>query len=311
MIFEQSQPNGIQHEEENYFVSMTDMMVGVLFIFIIMLMVFALDFRSVTDTQERISTEQLLMLKKYEQLLAQTKRKNLALERKTRRISKKLDALQKQVRREIQFLADAQKVRSGLLRDIRRALEHEGLRVEIDETNGVLRLTEDAVRFETDRSDLVGEARGNVGKIARALALVLPKYAHCTTSQNRRNCRTNGRTTVETVFIEGHTDKRGSDERNWKLSTQRAVNTYRVINETRPRLHDLINRAGRPIISVSGYASNRPIDKGVTPQAYERNRRIDLRFVMETDQKGRLGKILKLTNDMRKEVRALREAVER
>ena len=156
MIFEQSQPNGIQHEEENYFVSMTDMMVGVLFIFIIMLMVFALDFRSVTDTQERISTEQLLMLKKYEQLLAQTKRKNLALERKTRRISKKLDALQKQVRREIQFLADAQKVRSGLLRDIRRALEHEGLRVEIDETNGVLRLTEDAVRFETDRSDLVG-----------------------------------------------------------------------------------------------------------------------------------------------------------
>ena len=29
-------------EDENYFVSMTDMMVGILFIFIIMLMVFAL-----------------------------------------------------------------------------------------------------------------------------------------------------------------------------------------------------------------------------------------------------------------------------
>ena len=38
-------------EGENYFVSMTDMMVGVLFIFIIMLMIFALDFRTKTDVQ--------------------------------------------------------------------------------------------------------------------------------------------------------------------------------------------------------------------------------------------------------------------
>lgn len=35
-------------EEENYFVSMTDMMVGLVFIFIILLMDFALDFRDVT-----------------------------------------------------------------------------------------------------------------------------------------------------------------------------------------------------------------------------------------------------------------------
>ena len=36
-------------EEENYFVSMTDMMVGLVFIFIIMLMYYALQFRDVTD----------------------------------------------------------------------------------------------------------------------------------------------------------------------------------------------------------------------------------------------------------------------
>jgi chemotaxis protein MotB len=36
-------------EEENYFVSMTDMMVGLVFIFIIMLMYFALQYRDVTD----------------------------------------------------------------------------------------------------------------------------------------------------------------------------------------------------------------------------------------------------------------------
>ena len=38
-----------QVEEENYFVSMTDMMVGLVFIFIIMLMYYALQFRDVTD----------------------------------------------------------------------------------------------------------------------------------------------------------------------------------------------------------------------------------------------------------------------
>ena len=38
-----------QVEEENYFVSMTDMMVGIVFIFIIMLMYYALQMRDVTD----------------------------------------------------------------------------------------------------------------------------------------------------------------------------------------------------------------------------------------------------------------------
>ncbi|TIV92390.1 MAG: hypothetical protein E5V85_28845, partial [Mesorhizobium sp.] len=46
-------------EEENYFISMTDMMVGVLFIFIILLMVFAANFRQQTQTSE----EQIKQLK--------------------------------------------------------------------------------------------------------------------------------------------------------------------------------------------------------------------------------------------------------
>ena len=43
---------GQSDESVNYFVPMTDMMVGVLFIFILMLMAFALDFRRTTDAQE-------------------------------------------------------------------------------------------------------------------------------------------------------------------------------------------------------------------------------------------------------------------
>ena len=43
--------SGLVEEEENYFVSMTDLMVGMLFIFIIMLMAFALNFRDAQDKQ--------------------------------------------------------------------------------------------------------------------------------------------------------------------------------------------------------------------------------------------------------------------
>src|SRR3954447_3494010 len=41
-------------EQENYFISMTDMMVGMLFLFIILLMVFALNYRVGDDDSKRI-----------------------------------------------------------------------------------------------------------------------------------------------------------------------------------------------------------------------------------------------------------------
>jgi hypothetical protein len=52
MIVAETETGSQAEEGENYFISMTDMMVGVLFIFIIMLMVFALEFRTTTDTSE-------------------------------------------------------------------------------------------------------------------------------------------------------------------------------------------------------------------------------------------------------------------
>lgn len=47
MIFEETQDHSV--EEENYFVSMTDLMVGLVFVFIILLMYFALQFQEVTE----------------------------------------------------------------------------------------------------------------------------------------------------------------------------------------------------------------------------------------------------------------------
>lgn len=72
---------------------------------------------------------------------------------------------------------------------------------------------------------------------------------------------------------------------NWDLSAQRAMRTFAELVEQRPDLTQLVDRDGRPILGVSGYGSTRPIvesESGDTPE----NRRIDLRFIMARPQLG-------------------------
>ncbi len=275
-------------EGENYFVSMTDMMVGVLFVFIIMLMTFALDFRRTTDTQED------------------------ALQ-VAQQVAAKLDRLQSDVRNEISRLDRVAQDRQALLTDIRRQLAQEGINVQIDEANGVLRLTEDAVRFAPGRADLVDTNKDNVGKIARVLARVLPKYTPCRAGGDKPGgdkpgCTPPAGAAIETVFIEGHTDSTGSDADNWMLSTARAVATYRELVAVSPALRSFLNVRREEVLSVSGYAATRPIDARTVREAFDRNRRIDLRFVMETDSRQGLSRILSVTDDMRGEIARLRSA---
>ncbi|MDR3376122.1 MAG: OmpA family protein [Ancalomicrobiaceae bacterium] len=269
---------------ENYFVSMTDMMVGVLFIFIIMLMAFALDFQKTTTVQENSI--------------------NVAQD-----VALKLQRMENNVRDDIGKIERANQARRQLLDDLQTQLATEGLDVAIDQANGVLRLTENAVKFDVNHSDLSDKARINVDKIARVLDRVLPQYASCRVSGDRPACApsTVG-PTVETVFIEGHTDTTGvpdpkeRDRRNWELSAERAVATYREIVSQTPTVRSLRNQHGQEIISVSGYSSTRPIDPHETREAWEKNRRIDLRFVMEVDTEEGLKRILTITDAMKTEI---------
>lgn len=58
-------------DEENYFVSMTDMMVGLVFIFIIMLMYFALQFQDITEQMTGADQERAEILRELQQTLAE------------------------------------------------------------------------------------------------------------------------------------------------------------------------------------------------------------------------------------------------
>ncbi|MBE0701623.1 MAG: hypothetical protein IH582_00310, partial [Afipia sp.] len=128
-------------EDENYFVSMTDMMVGILFIFIIMLMVFALNFRQLTDETVQLTEAQQKQLMEADELAEQ------------------IAALRKQIANEITELNKADQARNELLEAIKAKLDLVGLKVTIDKDTGVLRLAEDAIRFAPQSSQLDVEAQ--------------------------------------------------------------------------------------------------------------------------------------------------------
>jgi chemotaxis protein MotB len=275
-------------EEENYFISMTDMMVGMLFVFIIMLMSFALLFRQQTDVQVKKTQEQSKKIEVAES------------------VGQELDATETLIRRRLDEIREANLLRFQLLKEVRDQLNKEGLTVEISSSGDVLRLTEAAVQFPSNTFALVGEAKKNVGKIARVLAHILPAYAICPSAKPRSVCRTSDQASVETVFIEGHTDETGNDDQNWPLSAQRAASTYRELTVVAPELRKIVNRRAEEILSISGYSSTRPIDNSGTTAAFGRNRRIDLRFVMDADPMSGLEEVTSLLQRMRRAIQELK-----
>jgi flagellar motor protein MotB len=222
-------------DEENYFVSMTDMMVGLVFIFIIMLMYFALQFQDITD-----------------------------------------------------HMTGADRERAEILKQLQHSLKEKGVEVTIDTQNGILHLP-DEILFDRRQSDLKPAGEVAIGKLADALSEVLPCYTEAQDGFTVRP-KTCSSTTyrIESVYVEGHTDKDvlngdGVIKNNLVLSAIRATNTFKSIIDRR---HDVATRCSwhgkhcDAVLSVSGYGPERPVDDGDTPEAKQRNRRIDIRLTM-------------------------------
>jgi hypothetical protein len=68
----------------------------------------------------------------------------------------------------------------------------------------------------------------------------------------------------------------------------------------------LRNGDGREVLSVSGYSSTRPLSEGWSNEQHAIDRRIDLRFVMEADQRKRLVEVERLLGEMEVKTRLLR-----
>ena len=173
---------------------------------------------------------------------------------------------------------DSIKRRNHILQQIRSELENEGVtNVVIIEELGVLRLPE-GILFDPGRADIKDTGLRVIKKIGPVLIAVLDK--------NRKIIDKQKLIPVETIFIEGHTDSvpinSAEFPSNWELSTKRAINTWKELEKSAPRLAQLKNDKNQPLFSCSGYAETRPredvpVKEGVDQQE---NRRIDFRFSM-------------------------------
>jgi len=259
---------GTLGQDESYLVSVSDLMIGLLFLFIIILMAFALNFRSAEDAAEA-TLEELVVER--DQLARD--RAELALDRD--RVLAERDRLAAITAR---LLArDAE--RAELLMRIKAALSARGLEVEVDLENGILRLPE-SLLFASNEAELSATGEAAIVILGEVMAELLPCYVGAAA---RRPCPGGPQDVLEAVLIEGHTDDRpirgGPFADNWALSAARARNTFLALSAADPALGDLANAAGAALLGLSGYAERRPVIDAPTEAARRVNRRIDLRFL--------------------------------
>jgi len=259
------------NQEENYLASLSDLMIGLLFVFIIILMSFALHYRQAsweqTQQNSRLTAETAAQRLEKQKLQNETDAQHLEKQR-----------LEKILTR----LTDNDSVRRDLLKDIEKLLLSKGLRVLIDEQNGILRLPE-ALLFNSGEADFRPEGVQAMQQVASALLEILPCYS-VSPADARRQCPPNSEARLEAVLIEGHTDnkpiKTDQFHDNWALAAARSLHTFQALNRYAPILENLKNPHQQALLSVSAYEARRPVANQETEENRRQNRRIDLRFLM-------------------------------
>lgn len=299
--------------EEGYLASLSDLMVGLLFIFIIILMAFALNYReaeTVTAIETAKTREETARLKQQavvlqeqtiqqqqaqQHLVAATQRQRAVTQRlmqetetlmqqtvAQKQETEKLQAEKQRLEQVLQRLTNNNTVRRNLLHDIQNDLAMRGVQVYIDEKNGILRLPE-ALLFDSGQAVFRPDGEKAIEQLANVLADILPCYS-ATLADFIPYCQSTTQARLDAVFIEGHTDdqaiRTSEFANNWALAMARALNTYQALTQHESLLDSLQNAQYQALLSVSAYEARRPVVKGKSSEARRQNRRIDLRFIM-------------------------------
>jgi chemotaxis protein MotB len=276
-------------EEPSYLVSVSDLMVGMLFIFIIILMAFALSFRIAQDDAARVQGQLVRerdLVDAEKDLLAR-ERDQLAAERD--RLAAQRDTLG----RVTDHLLNDHQVRRDMLATVRSLLRERQVEVSLDPEAGVLRLPEELL-FDSGEAVFRPEGRRALRELAAVLARTLPCYSRAPQIQ-RSDCPSEPQALLEAVLVEGHTDdvpiRTTAFVDNWELASTRAINTYKALMSFQPSLGDLQNSSGEDLLGVSGYEAHRPVSLEASATGRRLNRRIDLRFLIAAPAQNQLTEI--------------------
>ena len=191
------------------------------------------------------------------------------------------------------YLDNASTAREALLLRLADRIRHRlpGIRVTVDTADGLIRFRADELfprgRWRIRRGSLAERVSHAVGD---ALAETLPCYTLSRNPATAVSCE-GAVAAIETIQIEGHTDDVGLSpelqEReqmrdNYDLSARRGAETLRVMTRKRPELRDFLNLRRQPVLSFAGYGETRPVNQADTEEARAQNRRIDIRFILQT-----------------------------
>jgi chemotaxis protein MotB len=307
------QPRPSGEEEGNYLVSVSDLMVGMLFVFLIILMAFGLNFRIAEETATSIQTHltrerdevgrDMRRLAVERDLLAVQRdtvaeeRDRLAAERD--RLAAERDGLAEErdqladerdrlaeERDELgavtDYLLRNERIRNEMLATVQSLLRERRVEVSLDPENGILRLPE-SLLFDSARAVLRPEGARALRELAAVLARSLPCYSRAPQAQ-QIDCPLAAKPRLEAVLVEGHTDtvpiNTSEFADNWELASARAINTYKALLAYESSLAQLKNARGEDLLGVSAYEAHRPVAPEPTIDGRRLNRRIDLRFLI-------------------------------
>lgn len=219
-----------EEDGEGYFASVSDLMVGILFVFLLMLAVFVLNYRDAEHDQE-VKRAELEAAKREAQLQAA----------RADRLRQLLEEAAAKLQHDIEASTNA---RDRLLTALESDLKQRGINVTVDRQAGILHLPGDLL-FGTLSATLGPSQRYSVGVLANALAQTLPCFTPIDDLAGR--CDPADLPILETVLVEGHTDRRpitgtGNVFRdNDQLSTERALAVFAELQRAEPRLNELFN----------------------------------------------------------------------
>ncbi len=165
--------------------------------------------------------------------------------------------------------------RTELLVTLLESLKKRSINVEIDKDDGTMRITKEKL-FDSAKAEVRESKTWIIKAVTTELLSLMQEKKY--------------KNAINTIFIEGHTDKinlnkghHGFRWTNMELSAQRAINTFILMNEQSDgNFSALTNTKGQALISYSGYADTRPISgvSGETSEGRDRNRRIQFFFAV-------------------------------
>jgi chemotaxis protein MotB len=189
-----------------------------------------------------------------------------------------------------EVMQSAAETRTVILKELEARLSEEDMVVVIDTLQGVLRLSDSDgnIGFEFGREVVFVDHVPKVATLTRVLSEVVPCFSITTDlpcdmvdiDPVRHASR------IHSLKIEGHTDtipfRGGGVSRflnNLELSAARAAHIHSLMLDFEPRMGTLLNVEGTPVLGVAGYGAERRLAH--VPGDDDRQRRIDLRFIME------------------------------